>query len=57
MRKSTAALVWLAGFVLALIFLPNKIPNAFITGALGGIVWTALIISMTKKTDGNKEKA
>lgn len=50
MNKSTAALVWVAGFIVLSLFL-TKIPGkeGFFIGFFSGLVWTTIVLSMTKK--------
>lgn len=56
MSKSIAAIVWLVGFVIISIFLTNaKLDHPFLTGFFTGLIWTAIVISSTKKEDGKKE--
>ena len=58
MKQSYAVVVWLAGFILFILALPKiKIEDGFLWGFFVGILWTGIIISLTKKSNGNEEKS
>lgn len=57
MNKTLSTIIWMIGFILMIVFIPegNK-PHNFLFGFFSGLVWTALILAMTKKEPKEKDR-
>lgn len=58
MNKTLSTIIWMIGFCLMIVFIPegeNRNQN-YLLGFFSGLLWTALIMAMTKKTPKDKDR-